>query len=373
MFRFIADAVRAKGLVRTIDEFTDAAKQAFKDQEVHIEHVAWVHDYTAWLRGRCVGTYEHIKTARYFVFGLRETDHCPVFWYKPHAGHEHLYPTVKDSVTRMPCYDMVDGVKMYKTDMSGIEVFDGEVEDDLGVPGVQDFSSDRLEVEHIKETMTQIMEMHPTLFGSAAKEWWDAWTATVPRTVEAAQLAHPTTFTWPAKAGDWHPPTLEGLRSEYQETITYLNTVGGQAFSIQNARQAAVEENDNRPEVNAGDLLVLKPGSDDGMHKLPFWVAEVAEKASTADDEVQIIWRSAFKGGYARDVVDGQWLQICKGCIEGRGGIVRYHPYTSKCRTGSRDKNGHGQMKASIQRNQVALYFAKLTKANSHMCAALNH
>lgn len=32
MFRFIADSLRAKGLIRTIDEFVDATKSAFKDQ-----------------------------------------------------------------------------------------------------------------------------------------------------------------------------------------------------------------------------------------------------------------------------------------------------------------------------------------------------
>jgi len=44
MFRFIADSLRSKGLVRTVEEFVEAAKCAFKNQKVEVQHVAAVHD-----------------------------------------------------------------------------------------------------------------------------------------------------------------------------------------------------------------------------------------------------------------------------------------------------------------------------------------
>lgn len=50
MFRFVADALRSKGLVRTIEEFEQAAVHAFKEQSVHIEHVPYVRDYKAWFQ-----------------------------------------------------------------------------------------------------------------------------------------------------------------------------------------------------------------------------------------------------------------------------------------------------------------------------------
>lgn len=39
MFRFVADSLRSKGLVRTIDEFVEATEHAFREQKVFVEQV----------------------------------------------------------------------------------------------------------------------------------------------------------------------------------------------------------------------------------------------------------------------------------------------------------------------------------------------
>lgn len=369
MFRFIADALRSRSLIRTIDELVEAAMDAFIKQSVHVEHVAAVHDYTKWLKP-LAGKFEGIKSARYFIIALRESDGRPVMWYKPHAGHEHLYPTEKESTTKMPVYTMTAGnEKLYKTDFNGIEIFGDEMP--KGAPGLQDFENERLNVKETCELTTSIIDMYPLLFGEGAREWWVQWGKSTPVTAADAVVQHPMEFVWPQKSAEWRPPTLDGLRSEYQETITYLNSGGSQAFNIRQAEEAEREENRSRPALSVGDLLILKPGADDGMHRLPFWMGEVADDVSSDTDNINIRWRTAFKGGYAKDDPEGQWLLLCVGCVKGRGGIVKYHAYTDKCRVRRADRQGHGCMLGTVERDQVALYFPKLTKKSSHMCALL--
>lgn len=164
MFRFIADSLRAKGLVRTIEEFEVAATMAFKQQNVHVEHVATVYDVTSWMpKDKSVlGNFKLITTARYFIIAKRESDGMPVMWYKPHAAHEHLYPTLKDSQSRMARYNMdKDGKKQYVTDMEGIEIFK-----DLptGQPELQHIEADRLDVAGVHASVKEMMRMIPSLF-----------------------------------------------------------------------------------------------------------------------------------------------------------------------------------------------------------------
>lgn len=365
MFRHVADALRSKGLVRTIDDFVDAARNAYSEQHVHVEHVAAVHDYVNWYKPH-LGNITLITTARYFVIALRESDGQAVLWYKAYAGHEHLYPTVKDRTTRMPTFDMEEGVKKYHTCPYGIEVLTELPE---GEPGIQKYEEERLDPSTMHDVVKQIYEAHPLVFGEAAMRWWDEWASSTPTSAGAAEEMYPMTFEWPRKSAEWKAPTLSGLRSEYSETVTYLNSAGGQAFTSQDAAQAEAEECADCPVLCVGDLLVMKPESDNRMHRLPFWVAEVAKEVESNVDDIEIIWRSAFKNGIAQDDVHGQWLQICKGSSVVRGGCVRYHPYTSKCRVGNREIAGHGQMKDTVQRAQVALYFAKLTGKHSRMYA----
>lgn len=363
MFRFIADALRKKGLIRTIDEFVEATTHAFRAQNVHVEHVAAVYDYTSWLKPR-VSLIDQIRSARYFVIGLRQADSVPVMWYKPNVAHAYLYPTQKDPTTGMPLHRMVDGEKVYETDPNGIEIF---AELPTGEPGLQEFDTARLDLSATLTTTNQIMDLQPHSFGESARAWWKTWAECTPTSVAEAVQKYGLSFTWPTPAAEWRPPTLSGLRSEYEETVTYVNTVGGQTFTEAQSTQAAVEENDRRPELIKGDMIVVIPGSDDGMHRLPFWLAEMAESAPSAQDSLEILWRAPFKGGYMKDDVHGQWSLICKGSAAARGGQVRYHAYTSKCRAGNRDKAGHGVMTGTVQRDEVAIYFAKLTDRTEHM------
>lgn len=367
MFRFIADSLRAKGLVPTISEFEEAAKHAFKDQKVHVEQVAAVYDYAAWLQPN-VSKFEGIKTARYFIFTKR-SDGVPIMHYKPFVGHQHLYPTIKDGTSNMPVYEVVgDNEKKYTTDPNGIEVF-GEMPSPSSEPQAQPFNAERLDVEQTYAQVKSIIDAKPMLFDAECVAWWESWRAGTPTSVEETLKKHPLTFEWPAKTGEWVDPALSGLSAEvsdYCETITYLNSKGQQGFNIREAQQAREEERRVQPELSAGDLLVMQPGEDDGMHDLPFWICEVAEPVSSEENDIPVVWRTAFKGGYAKDDVEGQWLQICIGSNHCNG-VIRYHAYTNKCRYNGRDRHGHGRMKQVVQRQEVVLYFAKLNRAKSTM------
>lgn len=369
MFRFIADALRGKELVTTIDAFEEAARNAFTEQTVHVQQVATVHDYKSWLK-TSIGEMEHIKTARYFVIGLRESDGAPVMWYKPHVAHPHLYPTQKDSETGMPLFEMVDGQQMYLTDMNGIEVFNSEYPSKE--PAVQEFYSDRLDIDATHKLVMAMTEMQPTLFDVACVKWWQSWLDETPRTASDALKKFPMTFEWPEKAKKWSPTTMLNLQTEYAETITYVNSKGKQSFSLKQARQALREQNQNTPELSRGDLLVVQPGEPLGRHdRMPFWIAEVhADKVPSEQSDVPIIWRAAFKRGYAQDDVGGQWHRICKGYAESRAGCKRYHPLTPACLKG-KDKQKHGELEGVVQRDTIVLYFAKLTKANNLMYVAM--
>lgn len=365
MFRFIADSLRAKGLVRTIDEFVDATHHAFKDQRIHVQHVKVVPDWSTWLK-ESNGDYDQIKTARYYVVRKRESDGRPVMWYKPCVAHEHLYPVLKDAESGMPLSKVVDGETVYETDMEGIEVFSQLPE---GTPKAQAFESDRLNVDDIHETMKEIFTAHPFLFGQESRDWWMEWAAKTCNDVEDVLSEEPLSFDWPAQCEHWEAPTrLASLRSEYAETITYINTHGQQAFRPRDAAQAMLEENKGSPALNKGDLILLKPGADDGMHRLPFWVAEAGADVSENVTTIPVVWRSAFKRSIAVDDVDASWLHMCTANIEGRGGCVRYHPYHVKtCTVRGMDKRSHGLMMGSVERSAVAIYFPKLTAKSAHM------
>ena len=365
MFRFIADSLRSKGLIRTIPEFEDAARSAFKEQVVHVEEVKAVYDYKAWLEPY-LGDIGMITTARYFIVKRRASDGWPIMWYKPYVAHKHLYPTVKDASTDMATFEMVDGEKMYTTDMNGIEVFR------VLPPAAQQlcwqkFEDDRLNVNEIYERVKEVMEAHPLLFDASSSAWWSMWSQNTTTTVDDAVSGSPMLLEWPAKAHQWEPSQLPGLESNYSETITYLNTQGRQSFNSKNALQAAEEQSSLAPELSEGDLVVVRPGVAYGLHdELPFWVAQVVEKTPSETLEIKIVWRCAFKRGYAQDDVDGQWFHVCKGGSQNSAGMARFHPFTQKCTT-AKNKTQHGKMHGTIKREEVVLYFAKLTPKHCHV------
>lgn len=333
------------------------------------EQVKVVHDFSAWLKPN-VGHFEQIKSARYFVIARRAADGEPVMWYKPNSAHEFLYPSLKDTETGMPVHEIVDGARKYKTDMAGIEVLK---ELPRGVPSLQPFEEERLDLHDIYSNVQKIMDLHPQLFDNISREWWRTWYETTSTNAEDAVASEFFCFDWPRKAGEWKPPTLAGLQSEYQETITYINTKGQQAFRPNDARQAASEQSKESPVLAAQDLLLLKSGEDAGMHRLPFWIAEVNEPVRKDQNSIPIVWRSAFKSGQMADDVNGQWSLVCKGSCVSRGGKTRYHPYTNKCSMRGKDKIGHGMMHGVVQREEVALYFPKLTAKSNHMCAVASN
>lgn len=368
MFRFIADSLRSKGLVSTISAFEEAAREAFLDQNVHVEQVSTVHDFTTWFKPN-TGVFEQIKSARYFVIALRESDGVPVMWYKPHVAHPHLYPTEKDPVTNMPKFELVDGEEKYITDMNGIEIF-GHILP-AGQPVVEEFKSERLDIDATHQLVTDMIAVQPALFDVACVNWWRSWRDETPRTATEALEKFPMSFEWPQKTWAWNPTTILNLQAEYSETITYVNSRGKQAFSLKQSQQASLEQNQKSPELTKGDLIVVRPGEPLGEHdRLPFWMAEVDDdKVPAEQSEINIVWCAAFKHGCAKDDVCGQWQRICKGYANARGGCKRYHPFTPKCQIRGQDRLNHGVIHGVVQRDEIVLYFAKLTKASNLMCA----
>lgn len=118
-----------------------------------------------------IGLHGGDQTTRYFVIALPKSDRRLVMWYKPNAGQEHLYPTMQDSATLMPLFDLVNGDKKFRTDMNGIEIFS-----DLpsGEPHIQKYKADRLNVSATQDVMKQAMQLHPNLISSQTRAWWDA-------------------------------------------------------------------------------------------------------------------------------------------------------------------------------------------------------
>lgn len=126
---------------------------------------------------------------------------------------------------------------------------------------------------------------------------------------------------------------------------------------------------------NAGETLIfLSPEGDElsPHNATPFWVGDVDVDCVTADETTipRIRWRACFKNGYAQPTVSGAWKHICVGHTEGRAGVLRFHEYTSRCKAGARDKEGHGPFLGSASRDSVVLYAAKLTPKSQALSAA---
>lgn len=125
---------------------------------------------------------------------------------------------------------------------------------------------------------------------------------------------------------------------------------------------------------NVGETLIfLAPEGDElsPQNATPFWVGDVDVDSVSADESTipRIRWRACFKYGYAQSIVSGAWKHICVGHTEGRGGVLRFHEYSSRCRVGSHDKEGHGPYISSVSRNSVVLYGAKLTPKSQALTA----
>ena len=157
--------------------------------------------------------------------------------------------------------------------------------------------------------------------------------------------------------------------------MTYVNSIGGQSHTAAGAQQGAEEQNRPRPEVDVGDLVVLKVGDGDTWG-LPFWMASVTKKAAAEVATIKIKWVGPFKGtdgkGYHCDNVNTTWRCFCKGSDIGRDGKPRYHAYTTKCMHHGRDRAGHGEIIDEVNRDEILLYFATLNSKKRHMCSQLD-
>lgn len=358
MFRFIADKLRSKGVVRTIDELVACARAAFPDN-IHVEHIPWVPNYTEWLKD-CRGEFMDIKSERYFVMSKR-ADGVVAMWYKPDSSHSHLYPTKKDPVTGMPLFSVgTDGEKSYTASDEGIEVL-GRLP--AGHPRAQPFEADRLDVEAMCSLVEQIIDLHPTQF-EEVRPWWRNWRDTCCRNVHDAVRMFPLEFTWPEKCAALAPCTLDGLRSEYLEGMRYRNSVGRENFNTQALEQAREEERVHAPPLKRGDLLILKaPPSTASHDATPFWVGEVHvdEVPASQNDIPSLMWYSCFKNGVAQPDPSGAWKPVCIGHCIGRAGVQKFHCYGNGCQHQGRPREGHGPYLSAVERSSVVLYGAKLS------------
>mmetsp|Transcript_33396 Transcript_33396/g.83183 ORF Transcript_33396/g.83183 Transcript_33396/m.83183 type:complete len:128 (+) Transcript_33396:606-989(+) len=91
--------------------------------------------------------------------------------------------------------------------------------------------------------------------------------------------------------------------------------------------------------------------------------------ATSANIE-KVIWYCCFKHGCAQSSITGGWRPVCIGHHEGRGGIKKFHPYTSKCMVNGVNKAGHGYYTSSAERKSIVLYDAKLTGSAKNLAAA---
>ena len=99
-WRFVADAHRARGVIRTIDEFESAARTCLQE-EVYVEQISWVYDYQEWFKPHLNASMKGIRSVqtetqarqgdntdkgvRYFTMTPREVDGRPVALEENHA------------------------------------------------------------------------------------------------------------------------------------------------------------------------------------------------------------------------------------------------------------------------------------------------
>lgn len=362
LWRFVADASRRLGLVRTTEEFENASRAACKEP-LHVEQLHWVHDYTAWLKPCVNESIKGIKGARYYAVSLRESDDTPVMWYKQSTSHRDLYPTLKDPVTKMPVVDEATGG--YKTDMEGIEIFQSDPP--LAGPKGQPFDPERMDVSAIHATVLKMVEAHPALFGDAARAWWDAWRDNVPTTLQAAQAAHPVPFTWLAASAPQAALTLPDLQKSYAEAISYRNS-GGTKAAFEPADLDAARREREHHAVSKGELLAVLPPVDDDEWCTPFWVAESTHDVAKEVNDIPVKWLACFKQGVAQGDVRGKWAPICVGGDMRPGGKTRYHELGPRCmHRANQPIRGHGYMTGTVARDEVMLYCVSLTKAAKHI------
>ena len=169
--------------------------------------------------------------------------------------------------------------------------------------------------------------------------------------------------------------TLVILRSEYAEGMQYRNAIGRASFTIRERDQALDEQHRVEPALSRGDVLVfLSPEGDNSSphNQTPFWIGDVdVDEVAAGETTIGCVrWRACFKHGVARsDVNGGAWKHICIGHMQGRGGVLRFHEYISRCQVRGNNRDGHGPFVSSASRENVVLYGAKLTPKSQALSA----
>ena len=192
----------------------------------------------------------------------------------------------------------------------------------------------------------------------------------MPQKVEEVPAEQCPSWEWPAKCDTAATLlTLTEMQSSYKETIAYTNAVGKQTFTRKEIANNADEQQKEASALDDGDLLIIHPDTNDGIFPLtPFWMAMVDCKEGVPADvtTVPLHWYGCFKSTEMQSDVTGKWLPLCKGYNTDASKKNHFHPYDrSKCR-GTR----HGALKDSVSRDQVALYFPKLTPKAKKIAAA---
>lgn len=373
MFRHIADKLRARGVVRTVDELVVSAREAYS--HIIVEQMVWVPDYSTWLRSSR-GDFDHFKEHRYFVITRRSLDGVVAMWSKPDSSHIHLYPTKKDPATGMPLYTVSpEGQKLYTTCEEGIEILVAAPARTGAIPPPQAFEESRLDTKDILDKFETLCDLHPNQF-EEVRTWWQQWGQSTCLQVHEAVMQHPKGFVWPEKCRHFVAPSLDGLRQEYAEAIRYRNAIGNASFTMRDRDQAREECAKPSPELHRGDLLCLKsPESDDAADGTPFWMAEVAVDYVPPTDETiaDVWWYACFKSGKAQRNANGSWKPVCIGYQAGLGGVKKYHAYTAQCQRGGHDIPGHGRNHSSANRSEVVLYHASLTPSSRNLSTESKH
>ena len=369
-WRFVADAHRARGVIRTIDEFESAARTCLQE-EVYVEQISWVYDYQEWFKPHLNASMKGIRSVqtetqarqgdntdkgvRYFTMTPREVDGRPAMWYKKGPSHADLYPSKKDPATRMPLRDPDTG--SISTCSEGIEILSSTP---TGSPPVQPFSPDRMDVDALYATVHEIMTLHPHTFPESIRTWWETWKTTVLTEADAAFAACPDPHVWPVAAGDVPVAPVAELQKEYAEAILYRNVGGSKTAFKTKDREAARREAVVR-DVSLHEVLAVCPPKEELEWCTPFWLASSTAETPAQATELPIQWLACFQSGNVCTDVERSWHPVCCG-YEDRPSGRKYHKLTKKCMRGSQPIRGHGPMLEVIERDSVVLFNVTLSK-----------
>ena len=213
----------------------------------------------------------------------------------------------------------------------------------------------RMDPAVVLENVNGIIEGFPSHFrdAEAAKAWWAKWAQEAPVRVADVPPALRPVWQWPSSCPDEAtPPSASALASAYNESIAYVNAVGGSKFTVAQMADVDAEQRDvDLSKIEAGEFLfVLAPENADGFPdelrggeaqwNTPIWLcqAEAQSYATESDPNptVQISWWASAPCKHGR--MAGAWFPMCVGG----------HKLVPGCRG-----NNHGKWLSEIQRAHI--------------------